>query len=113
MVSSAAGAVVLIRFPFSDLSNAKLRPAIALADAANGDWILCQVTSRAYADPTAIMLDTSDFQSGSLRQLSFARPAKLFTAFEALVSAEVGTLTAAAHQRIVLAIGAILAAGSV
>jgi mRNA interferase MazF len=39
------GAVVLVHFPLSDLSETKLRPAVALADAGRGDWILCQVTS--------------------------------------------------------------------
>jgi hypothetical protein len=29
----AAGQVVLVRFPFSDLSASKLRPAVFLADA--------------------------------------------------------------------------------
>ena len=40
------GAVVLVRFPFSDLSETKLRPAVLLADAERGDWVLCQVTSK-------------------------------------------------------------------
>lgn len=34
MVAPAAGGIVLVPFPFSDLSQAKLRPAVALADAA-------------------------------------------------------------------------------
>jgi len=42
------GAVVLVRFPFSDLSQTKLRPAVVLADADRGDWILCQVTSKPF-----------------------------------------------------------------
>lgn len=33
MVAPTAGAVVLVSFPFSDLSQAKLRPAVLLADA--------------------------------------------------------------------------------
>lgn len=45
MVTPSAGAVVLVRFPFSDLSQTKLRPAAVLADGGRGDWILCQVTS--------------------------------------------------------------------
>jgi mRNA interferase MazF len=40
----------MVPFPFSDLSQSRLRPAIVLADAARGDWILCQVTSNPYAD---------------------------------------------------------------
>jgi hypothetical protein len=35
--TSAAGAVVLVRFPFSDLSRSTMRPAIVLADAGRGD----------------------------------------------------------------------------
>ena len=36
MVTPATGAVVLIPFPFSDLSQAKLRPAVVLADVGRG-----------------------------------------------------------------------------
>ncbi len=43
MVALAAGSVVLVKFPFSDLTSSKLRPAIILAAAGSGDWILCQV----------------------------------------------------------------------
>ena len=50
MVTPATGAVVLVPFPFSDLSRAKRRPAVVLADAGRGDWILCQVTSNPYGD---------------------------------------------------------------
>ena len=48
MVTPAAGTVVLVPFPFSDLSQAKLRPAVVLADVGRGDWILCQITSNPY-----------------------------------------------------------------
>ena len=46
MAAPAAGAVVLVRFPFSDLTSSKLRPAVVLADAGKGDFILCQITSN-------------------------------------------------------------------
>jgi mRNA interferase MazF len=45
------GVVVLVRFPFSDLSWSKLRPAVVLAHAGGVDWVLCQVTSNPYGDP--------------------------------------------------------------
>jgi hypothetical protein len=44
VVSPRAGGVVLIPFPFSDLSGSKLRPALVLADVSAGDWVLCQIT---------------------------------------------------------------------
>lgn len=42
----AARAVVLVRFPFSDLTGSKLRPALVLADTGRGDVRLCQITSN-------------------------------------------------------------------
>ena len=71
MVAPAAGKVVLDRFPFSDLSQSKLRPAIVLADAGRADWILCHVTSKACGDSEAILLENSGFESGSLRVESY------------------------------------------
>ena len=48
----AAGQVVIVHFPFSDLSQSKLRPAVVLAEAGRGDWLLCQISSKSYGDPT-------------------------------------------------------------
>jgi hypothetical protein len=39
MVSPAVGKVILVPFPFSDLSQSKLRPAVVLADAGRGDRV--------------------------------------------------------------------------
>jgi PemK-like, MazF-like toxin of type II toxin-antitoxin system len=92
MGTFAAGHVVLVHFPFSDLTQSKLRPAIVLADAGRGDWILCQITSNAYGDPRAIPLGQADFVTGSLRRASYARPGKLFTAHSSLIAAQIGVL---------------------
>ena len=95
MGTFAAGQVVLVQFPFSDLTASKLRPAVVLAEAGRGDWILCQITSKSYSDSRAVSLDAGDFASGSLRVASYARPAKLFTAHFSLISNQVGELQAA------------------
>ena len=108
MGAPAVGEVVLVTFPFSDLSTSKLRPAVCLADAGHGDWILCQITSKPYGDPLAVPLDAPDFASGGLLVASVARPGKLFTAHQSLVSRTVGTLTGAAFQRVLAAVVALL-----
>ena len=41
MVAPTAGEVVVIPFPFSDLTQSKVRPALCLADAGRGDYVLC------------------------------------------------------------------------
>ncbi len=51
MGAFAAGQVIVVPFPFSDLSAQKYRPALILADAGRGDWVLCQITSIHFLIP--------------------------------------------------------------
>ena len=111
MVAPTAGAVVLVHFPFSDLSQTNLRPAVVLAEAGRGDWILCQVTSKAYGDARAITLDSADFATGSLRITSYARPGKLFTANRDLIITQVASLKSEVFTAIVDAVVNLLRAG--
>jgi mRNA interferase MazF len=93
MGALAVGQVILLPFPFSDLTRTKLRPALLLADAGRDDWIACQITSNPYADPHAVVLAPEDFTSGGLQRASFARPGKLFTANASLFAATAGLLS--------------------
>jgi len=111
MVIPSTGIVVLVKFPFSDLSNSKLRPALVIADAGRGDWILCQITSNPYGDISSVEILQSDFQKGSLRITSYVRPSKLFTASSDLMVSEVGTLKNIAFEKIVTAIVSIIKSG--
>jgi len=97
-----------VPFPFSDLSQAKLRPAVVLADAGRGDFILCQVTSNPFGDPGAIALEDAGFAAGSLRVASYARPGKLFTANQGLVVAQIGSLKPEPFNQIIEAVVGIL-----
>jgi mRNA interferase MazF len=105
---SSTGAVVLVRFPFSNLTGAKLRPAVVLAAGGRGDWLVCQVTSNAYADRDAVRLGEEDMASGSLSRASFARPGKLVTIHESVIRSEVALLTAGAFARLIYATTAVL-----
>ncbi len=104
MVTPSAASVVLVSFPFSDLSRTKLRPAVVLASAGLDDWILCQVTSNAYADAQAVKISDSDFLTGGLLRMSYARPGKLFTASRSLIVNEVGILKNESFELIIEAI---------
>jgi mRNA interferase MazF len=108
----AASEVVLVRFPFSDLTASKLRPAVVLADAGRGDWILCQITSKPYGDAKAILVDSNDFTHGSLRLASYARSAKLFTAHSSLIANRIGALNGAKFSSIQQAVVRMIQTGS-
>jgi hypothetical protein len=105
------GVVVLVRFPFSDLTACKLRPAVVLAHAGGVDWILCQVTSNPYGDPSAVPVTANSFASGGLGRESFARPGNLFTANETLFVRTAGQLTSASHRELVQRVVAVLQSG--
>jgi mRNA interferase MazF len=64
MGAPSAREVVIVPFPFSDLSQTKVRPALVLAYAQRGDWMLCQITSSPYGDPTAVSVADADFETG-------------------------------------------------
>ncbi|HMP73515.1 MAG TPA: type II toxin-antitoxin system PemK/MazF family toxin [Kiritimatiellia bacterium] len=111
MVAPSVGCVVLVRFPFSDLSSTKLRPAVVLADAGREDWILCQITSNSYSDARAMELSESDFVSGGLLRTSYVRPGKLFSANSSLMVRVAGDLKKSKLVDLVDAIVAILRSG--
>ena len=74
------GDVVVVPFPFSDLTNSKKRPALVLAKLDGDDVILCQITGRQLSDRYSITLEEKDFTAGSLNQTSNIRPNRIFTA---------------------------------
>lgn len=64
------GDVVVVPFPFSDLTQAKRRPALVLATLPGDDVILCQITSQIISDQYAVPIDDSDLDTGSLKRKS-------------------------------------------
>jgi mRNA interferase MazF len=95
------GAVVVLPFPFSDLTGSKRRPAFVIADLDGDDAILCQITSQAKSDLYAVSVEANDFSSGSLAMDSYVRPNKIFTADKKLILYVAGQLTQAKTSEIV------------
>ncbi len=86
MEKLVVGDVVVVPFPFTDLERAKHRPALVLAD---GDYIFCQITNRAW--PDSVSLCPTDFTGGSLPQDSYVRPEKLYTGNQTVVLSRADT----------------------
>lgn len=98
------GEVVVLPFPFSDLSASKRRPALVITPLQGDDVILCMVTSRAVRDSNAISLTSSNFASGGLSRQSYVRPNRLFTADSRIILRSIGKLTDDKMQEVVDAI---------
>jgi mRNA interferase MazF len=92
MAKFVKGDIVVIPFPFSDLTQSKRRPALVLTVLQGNDLILCQITSKSVKDNYAIPIDQNDFASGSLNQESNIRPNRLFTADNQIVLYRIGNI---------------------
>ena len=98
------GDIVVVPYPFSDLTQAKRRPALVVAPAGGDDLILCQMTSLPRNDPYAILIDPSDLAAGSLNHPGYVRPTRLFTADRQVILYRIGSLKAAKLTAVIDAI---------
>ncbi|MCW3130632.1 MAG: type II toxin-antitoxin system PemK/MazF family toxin [Methanophagales archaeon] len=92
MARFVKGHVVVVPFPFSDLTSAKRRPALVIAELEGDDLILCQITSQQIRDRYAILIDDNAFEEGTLRQRSNVRPNRIFTADNHIILYRAGHL---------------------
>ena len=97
--SAIRGKVVLVPFPFDDLSATKLRPAVCLTEpiGANRHVIVAFITSREVSNlfPTDIALpsDHPDFAATGLRVNSVLRLHRLITLSTKIIRRELGRLS--------------------
>jgi mRNA interferase MazF len=91
--------VVLVPFPFDDLSSSKVRPAVCLTDpiGPHRHVILAFITSHVSSEPLAsdLVIDSGDldFAATGLRVSSMLQLHRLMTVTTALVRRELGQLS--------------------
>ncbi len=87
----AKGDIVLITFPFTDLTGSKLRPAVVLADTSL-DLTACFITTQiGWNEPTDVLLTPSG--TNGLRKQSLIRTSKIATLDRDLTKGILGKLT--------------------
>jgi mRNA interferase MazF len=94
------GDVVLVRFPFTDLSSAKQRPAVVVCPAGfaskHGDVVVVAVTGSKQADP-ALALD--EWRAAGLMKPTWFKPL-MATLSSDIIARKLGTLAPADHRRL-------------
>ncbi len=104
------GDIIWALLPFTDLSGAKLRPVLVVADVRDArelDWIVCEVTRGRASHSRELALASSDLHSGQLRRGSKLRPDRMFTLNESLFRRTIGRLTDAKISEILSAVRAL------
>ena len=86
------GTIVLLKFPFTDGSGFKRRPALVLRDSEDGDIVVCRITSRIYQSPHDIYLD--EWSKYGLKLPSVVRVHKMATLEKYLVETIMGKIDA-------------------
>lgn len=101
------GDVIWAPFPFTDLTQTKLRPVVVLADVRDGrerDWMVCEITSQV-GHLREIPITRADMQFGRLRsRVSRIRPDRMATLDERVFVRTIGRLTDAKLAEVLAAV---------
>jgi|JFJP01.1.fsa_nt_gi mRNA interferase MazF len=97
MIALQKGDVVLALFPFTDLSQTKLRPAIVLwVSATNQDITICFISSQdvnqVSIDEFILQPSDSEFMATGLKVVSKVRVTKIVTLERKLITRRLGNL---------------------
>ena len=75
--------IVLVPFPYSDLSSSKRRPVLIISSNRYNerfpDIVVCVITSNLYKDEFSVILNDADLEAGVLPENSVIKCHKLFT----------------------------------
>ncbi|RNI15673.1 type II toxin-antitoxin system PemK/MazF family toxin [Methanohalophilus sp. RSK] len=88
------GDVVVIPFPYTDMSKLKTRPILVVACHRGTNVIVCQITSQMIRnDEYAIQVSSKDFAKGSLPASSLVKTNMIMTLDVDTILAKSGTLS--------------------
>ncbi|MEK6837754.1 MAG: type II toxin-antitoxin system PemK/MazF family toxin [Nanoarchaeota archaeon] len=98
------GDIVLVPFPFTDLSGTKQRPALVLSNTGyNGktqDIVTCGITSNLQNSEYSVIIDNVNLASGSIPIKSRIKVDKMFTLKQFLVKKKIAKLKAEDFEKV-------------
>ena len=90
------GEIVIVPFPFSDLSNIKQRPVLILSkDADNNisdDLVTCGITSNLKDVKYSVIINNEDLEKGKIPLSSRIKVDKLFTLDKSIVKKRIAKI---------------------
>lgn len=92
MMNYKANTIVLIPFPFSDLSGAKQRPALVIVDQKDKDITCLPITSKFGTNMIDMPIEDESCLGFHFPIKSYVRPHKIYTIESRLVRKKIGSL---------------------
>jgi len=82
--------VILVPFPFSDLSYSKKRPALVLVDIPDRDELICMMLTSTLSIDSQVDIPIKAIEKAGLPKPTVARLSRLFTLKQSLVNKRIG-----------------------
>ena len=99
------GEILLLPFPYTDLSSAKKRPALVVSNdgfnATSDDLICCLITTNPAKDKYSVQISQTDVEHGELRFESKVKPYRIFTVDKQIVVKKLCVLKAQKFNKVV------------
>lgn len=94
--------IVLVPFPYSDLTSSKQRPALIISNTkinSTEDKVCCLITSNPSSG--GIHIDKKDFEKGTLPLESWVKPQRLFSVNEKIIRKSLCKVSISFHKKII------------
>ncbi len=109
MGSFTRGEIVLFPFPYTDLTNRKLRPCLVISEDMKEDIILCQITSKKISkDIYSVELKKNETINGNLMVDSYIRSNMIFTATKTQITRKLCSISNDKYNEVVSVIRKII-----
>jgi len=98
------GDLVLLSYPFSNLEERKVRPALIISNnlfnKKSDDCIMVPLTSVIKNEPYSIIISQENLESGKLLKLSRIRVDKIFSVEKNLINLKIGRLNKETFEKV-------------
>lgn len=94
--------IVLIPFPYTDLTASKLRPALIMSNKrleTTNDRICCLITSNP-SQKGGILIERKNLFKGDLKYKSWVKPYRIFTVDIRIIKKRLGTISISCFDRL-------------
>lgn len=105
------GDIVIVNFPFTDVSQTKKRPALILSNQTinqTGDYLLVMITSQVKHDGLSLPIALMDYLGQPLPLIGYVRYYKVLLLNESLILNRFSAVSGSFRQRVASAFSALL-----
>lgn len=96
------GDIVVVKFPFTDGSEFKKRPAMVISNRIvnqKGEYLIVQITSKLNNDGFSILINDDDCLK-PLPLKSYIRPHKIFTVHQDIILSKISSVKPVLNQKV-------------